>query len=592
MLSVRHRRAIRLASRFIAPYRWHAFGALFALIVTAGITLSMGQGIRLLVDQGFMTQSPHLLNQSIGLFMLLVIGLALGTFARFYLVSWIGERCVADIRQQVFNHLIYLHPGFYENNRSSEIQSRLTADTTLLQSVIGSSLSLFLRNLLMVIGGIVLLFITNPKLTSIVVVALPLVIAPILIFGRRVRNLSRLSQDRIADIGSYVSETLGQIKTVQAYNHQAQDEQRFAVTVEEAFNTARKRIFQRAWLITLVIVLVLGAVGVMLWVGGMDVIAGRISAGELAAFVFYSLIVGSAFGTLSEVIGELQRAAGAAERIAELLRSENIIVPPATDRVTLPARVQGNLQLQDVRFSYPSRPESYAVDGLSLTVRAGETLALVGPSGAGKSTVYDLLLRFYDPAEGRILLDGVQLTRLDPLDLRRCFALVSQTPALFFGSIEDNIRYGKPTATLAEVQEAARIAYAHDFIEAMPNGYQTHLGDGGLGLSGGQRQRLAIARALLVDAPILLLDEATSALDAQSEHLIQQALPSLMKNRTTLVIAHRLATVKNADRIAVMDQGKLVAVGTHQELIASNALYARLAALQFSDGKTELDLHL
>ena len=581
ILSSRQRRAARLAWRFVRPYRWQALGALLALIVTAGITLSMGQGIRLLVDQGFMTQSSELLNRSIAGFMVLIVGLALGTCARFYLVSWIGERCVADIRRQVFDHLVYLHPGFYENNRSSEIQSRLTTDTTLLQSVIGSSLSLFLRNALMVIGGVVLLFITNPKLTSIVVVALPLVLAPILMFGRRVRSLSRQSQDRIADVGSYVAETLTQIKTVQAYNHQAEDRRRFAQTVEQAFDTARQRILQRALLITLVIVLVLGAVAVMLWVGGMDVIAGRISAGELAAFVFYSLIVGSAFGTLSEVMGELQRAAGAAERIAELLQARSEIQAPREGLQRLPARASGTLALDDVVFAYPSRLDQPAIKGLSLHVSPGETLALVGPSGAGKSTIFDLLLRFYDPQQGRVSIEGIELTQLDPLDLRRHFAMVSQTPALFYGSVEDNIRYGKANATAAQIEAAARIAHAHEFILQLPQGYQTHLGDAGLGLSGGQRQRLAIARALLVDAPILLLDEATSALDAQSEHLIQQALPTLMQGRTTLVIAHRLATVQNADRIAVIEEGRLIALGTHRELIAGNPLYARLAQLQF-----------
>ncbi|WP_296268678.1 ABC transporter transmembrane domain-containing protein [Pseudomonas sp. UBA6562] len=578
--SIPHRHALSLAWQFLHPYRKRGLLALLALVVTALVTLSMGQGIRLLVDHGFMTGSTHQLNQTLGLFLLLVLALAAGTFSRFYLVSWIGERCVADLRRAVFDHLLTLHPGFFEDNRSSEIQSRLTADTTLLQAVIGSSLSMFLRNVLMVAGGVVLLFVTNAKLTSIVVIALPIVLAPILLLGRRARSLSRQSQDRIADVGSYVAETLGQIKTVQAYNHQRHDRDAFAETVEAAFDVARRRIAQRAWLITLVIVLVLGAVGVMLWVGGMDVIAGRISAGELAAFVFYSLIVGGSLGTISEVLGELQRAAGAAQRIAELLAAPPAIVAPSAPAAL--GRSRGLIELQGLRFAYPSRPDHPAIEQLDLRIEPGQTLALVGPSGAGKSTLFDLLLRFYDPQQGRILIDGQTIDGLDPDVLRAQFALVAQHPALFRGSIEANLRYGRPEASFAEVERAARSAHAHDFIEQLPQGYQTLLGEGGIGLSGGQRQRLAIARALLVDAPILLLDEATSALDAQSEHLIQQALPQLLSGRTTLVIAHRLATVQHADRIVVMDKGRVVASGTHRQLLDSSPLYARLAELQFN----------
>jgi ATP-binding cassette, subfamily B, bacterial len=576
-------KSLKQGFQFIKPYRKQVVYALLALFFTAAITLSLGQGIRLLVDQGFATASTERLEQSIVIFFVLVVGLAVGTFTRYYWVTWIGERVVTDIRRKVFDHLINLHPGFFENNRSLEIQSRLTADTTLLQTVIGSSVSVALRNLIMMVGGIIWLFFTNAKLTGIVMASVPLVVAPILIYGRHVRSLSRISQDKVADVGAYVGEVLGQIKTVQAYNHQTLDKVRFSEVAEEAFEVAKDRIRQRSWLISIVICLVLGAIGVMLWVGGSDVISGEITGGELAAFLFYSIIVGSAVGSISEVISELQRAAGAMERIVELLASESEIVEVSHGASALEKNIEGKIDIDALAFSYPSRPDVKAIDGLTLSIKAGETLALVGPSGAGKSTIFDLLLRFFDPQAGTIHVDGIDIKSLELADLRAAFAIVSQQPVLFFGTIEDNLRYGKPSATQDEIEHAAKVASAHEFIMALPKGYQTNLGDFGLGLSGGQKQRIAIARALLVDAPILLLDEATSALDAESENLIQGALDSMMQNRTTIVIAHRLATVKNADRIAVIEQGKLQAIGKHAELVQSNELYARLSELQFNE---------
>lgn len=564
---------------FVAPYKRQITFSLIALLFTATIMLSIGQGIRLLIDRGLTTQSVTLLTQYMAIFILLIFALAIGTFTRYYWVTWLGERVVADIRCKVFDHLINLHPGFFEHNRSLEIQSRLTADMTLLQSVIGSSVSVALRNLVMLLGGIIWLFITNAKLTALVLTSVPLVVAPILVFGRRVRRLSRQSQDRVAAVGAYIGEILGQIKTVQAYNHQEIDKRIFHHHVEDAFVIAKQRTKQRALLITLVIMLVFGAVALVLWVGGMDVIAGQISGGELAAFVFYSIIVGSAVGSISEVLGELQRAAGAAERTVELLAAPSQIVSPPCPEA-LPV-VTGQIEIERLCFAYPSRPEMFAINELSLTIKAGEMLALVGPSGAGKSTLFDLLLRFFDPQSGCIRLEGIDIRELDLTALRACFALVSQNPILFYGTIADNLRYARQNASDAEVEAAAKAAYAHDFIVKLPQGYQTHLGDAGLGLSGGQKQRITIARAILADAPILLLDEATSALDAQSEYWVQQALSQLMAHRTTIAIAHRLSTVKSANRIAVLNQGRLEALGTHAELMATNELYARLASLQF-----------
>ena len=570
---------------FIRPYGWQVAAAALALTVAAGTVLALGKGLRMLVDEGFASGNAALLDKAVLVLLAVVVLLAGATYARFYLVSWIGERVVADVRRAVFDRVIALSPAYFEINRTGEILSRLTTDTTILQVVVGSSVSVALRNVLLFAGGLVLLMVTSPKLTGLVLLVVPLVLLPIIFFGRRVRRLSRDSQDRIADVGAYVDESLNAIRTVQAFTHEALDSQRFGQRVESAFTTAVRRIAARSALTGAVIVLVFGSISAILWVGGHDVLSGRISAGELSAFVFYAVVVAGAVGSISEVIGDLQRAAGATERLLDLLATDSEIPVPDSP-APLARPVKGDIVFDRVNFRYPARPEWAALEDFSLQVAPGEKVALVGPSGAGKTTVMQLLLRFYDPAGGSVRFDGVDLRSLDPQQLRGAIGLVPQEPVIFAADAWENIRYGRPEASDEEVLEAARAAHCLEFLERLPGGLDSFLGEKGVRLSGGQRQRLAIARAILRDPALLLLDEATSSLDAESEKAVQDALDRLMVGRTSIVIAHRLATVLMADRIVVLDRGRIVQTGSHAELLQDpDGLYARLAALQFDQAE-------
>jgi ATP-binding cassette subfamily B protein len=578
-------RALRRVVEFLKPYWLRVIGALAALAVTAGATLSIGQGLRGLIDRGLSGDAPETLNNALIFLLMLGVIIAAGSYVRFYLMTWLGERVVADIRNAVFKRIIKLDQSFFEVTRIGEILSRLTTDTTLLQTVVGSSMSMALRNIIMMVGGLAMMVATNAKLALLALILVPLVVGPVLIIGRRLRKLSRETQDRVADVGAFAEESLSGIMTLQAFTHENRDIQRFSEEVSDAFGTALIRARVRSLLNATVTLVVFTGIGAVIWVGGGDVLAGRITGGELGAFLFYAMIVAFSVGIVSEVYGDLQRAAGATERLVDLLETEPGIRAPANPvAFTLPTSSAdaGRVTFDAVTFHYPSRPDRAALADFSLVIEPGETVALVGPSGAGKSTVFQLLLRFYDPNDGTIQVDNVNIKDAAPEEVRKRLALVPQDPFLFGSTAAANIRYGDPDADMDAVRAAARDARADEFIDSLPEGYETYLGEKGIRLSGGQRQRVSIARAILRDPSVLLLDEATSALDAENERLVQEALQKLMKGRTTLVIAHRLATVINADRIVVMNEGRIEAIGTHQSLIKKSPLYAHLAELQFS----------